>query len=312
VPPRLHAATGSRLLVVQGTRLQLLDVDSGRRTTIRTVPHPEQYDRLDAVVVGSELVLVGDNNTGAGTGPFPVYATTAGPGSSLRTIGDASFLMSSERSGRVWLRTWYDDNERHTDALTEVDLRGRVHRQPPFEAQPFGSHYLRGTGVDDRDTELVDAAGRRLHLYKGRHLGLVSRGTAFLEPQTPCGPCRLTIVRSGTPQTERGVTVEEMPSLFDAQISPDGSKLLSGIHDENAGLPYSRITELDLKTGRSRDVSDALSASYVGASFQFSRDGRWLFFIDADTKSVDAYDLKRRRSFRVPGRFDTITQLVVL
>jgi hypothetical protein len=74
----------------------------------------------------------------------------------------------------------------------------------------------------------------------------------------------------------------------------------------------SRITELDLASGGSDLVEDAWSGTSYGPSFQFSPDGRWMFFIDADTKSIDAYDRLARRSYRVPGRFDAISQLALL
>jgi hypothetical protein len=304
--------------------MQLLDVDMGRRTTIRTIPRAQDYDRLDVQVVDGELVVVGDNNTGAGTGPFPAHATTAGPGSSWREIGQASFLEQSSRPGRVWLVAENDTNRDPGSTVTEVDLTGRVHRQAHFPgqfgAQPFADGFLRDTvladGTSGPDTELVDGTGRRLQLYPRTGLVTARGSTAVLEPARPCGPCRLTVLTAGSPPAVTRVTFPQLPYLLEAGLTQDARTLFTSNHEEGLddrhGLLYSRITELDLTTARSRPVEEAWSATYYGPSFQFSPDGRWMFFIDADGRSIDAYDLHDRHAYRVRGSFDTITQLALL
>jgi hypothetical protein len=322
VPPRLTAKTGARLLVVQGTRLQTLDVDAGRVRALPRTAHASDYDRLDVVAVDGQLVLVGDNNTGAGSGPFPAYATTAGPGSRLRALGEASYLLPSEHSGRVWLAAVVDTNDATAGTtLTEVDLSGRVHQRAHFRygAQPFAGGFLRQAGANapgdagDQGTDLVDAQGRVLHNYAGRVV-LVTGNTAILSlTDAPCsGQCRLQVLTAGATIEERTVTVAALPGLSELGLSRDGSRLFTSDIVEGGSNPPSWVTELDLRTGRVHRLTDAWAETYYGASFVFSADGRWMFFSDVDAKHVDAYDLTTRRAFRVPGTFGTITQLELL
>jgi hypothetical protein len=322
VPPRLTARTGARLLVVQGTRWQTLDVDTGR---MRTLPRPAdaaEYDRLDVVAVGRQLVLVGDNNTGAGNAPSPAYVTTDGPGSRLREIGQASYLLRSAHPGRVWLVADKDTNADDAGStLTEVDLSGVVHQRAHFRygAQPFAGGFLRQAGTNapgdagDQGTDLVDGHGRVLHNYAGRVV-LVTGNTAILSlTDAPCsGQCRLQVLTAGATIEERTVTVAALPGLSELGLSRDGSRLFTSEIVEGGSNPPSWVTELDLRTGRVHRLTDAWAETFYGPSFVFSADGRWVFFSDVDAKHVDAYDLTTRRAFRVPGTFGTITQLELL
>jgi hypothetical protein len=125
------------------------------------------------------------------------------------------------------------------------------------------------------------------------------------------------VLTAGAQIGEREVRVSTLLPVVGSALSQDRSRLFFSTHDERPDdsqqrLLYSHINELDLATGGTDLVEDAWSATYYGPSLQFSQDGRWLFFIDADAKSIDAYDLLARRSYRVPGTFGTITQLALL
>jgi hypothetical protein len=319
----LSAKTGARLLVVQGTRLEMLTVDSGRRTVLPTRRELGQsYDRLDVVAIGDRLALVGDNNTGAGSGPFDAYATRTVPGSTFRVVGQASYLLPSEHSGRVWLAAVRDTNDASAGTtLTEVDVSGRVYQRAHFRygALPFAGGFLRQAGTNapgdagDQGTDLVDSHGRVLHNYAGRVV-LVSGKTAILSlTDAPCsGSCRLQVLTAAATIEERTVTVDAVPGLGELGLSRDGSRLFAGAIVEGGDNPPSRVTDVDLRTGRVHQLTDAWAETFYGASFVFSADGRWMFFSDVDAKHVDAYDLTTRRAYRVDGEFGTITQLELL
>jgi hypothetical protein len=324
-PPRLTAATGSRLVVVQGTQLEVLDVDTGRISSLPRHPRAADYDRLDVVAVAGQLVLLGDNNTGAGSGPFPAYATTSGPGSRLRVVGQASYLIRSVHLDRVWLVADVDNNNAAEagSTLTEVDVRGVVHKRAHFRhrfgVQPFADGFLVDASLTapgdagDQGTDLVDAHGRRLHHYDG-HPRIVSGNTALLAANdVPCRrDCPLLVLTAGASISERTVEMDAVPGLTELGLSRDSTRLFTSVMVEGTEKPPSRVTELDLETGRAHQLTDAWAETFFGASFVFSPDGRWMFFSDADARHVNAYDLTMRRTFRVKGSFRTITQLEVL
>jgi hypothetical protein len=326
VPPPLSAKTGARLLVVQGTRLEMLAVDSGRRTVLPTSRElGMSYDRLDVVAVGERLVLVGDNNTGAGSGPFDAYATRTVPGSTFRVVGQASYLVRSVHPDRVWLVAEVDTNDADSGStLTEVDVRGVVHQRVQFRhafaVRPFAGGFLRWAGTTtagdagDPGTDLVDARGRRLRNYPGV-VRVVSGSTAVLvQNDLPCTKrCPLLVLTAdGTRISQRTVYADAMPGLMEPALTRDASRLFTSVIVEGGDNPPSKVTEMDLRTGRARELRDAWAETYYGASFVFSPDGRWMFFSDVDAKHVDAYDLTSRRTFRVEGTFGTITQLELL
>lgn len=319
VPPRLTAATGTRLVVVQGTRLELLDTDTGRRTLLATDRRLLGNDRIDVAVVEGELVLLANNNTGAGNGPNEVLATTAGPGSALRRIGEASYLRPSQTNGRVWLVAENDTNDSPGSTLAEVDTHGAVYRHATFansfSVEPFAGEFLRPTQLADGstgdDTELVDAHGRRQHLYRGRLVAVHGDTAVISQASEPCSrDCRLLVLTSNGGVRARTVTFDALPYLVEPALTPDGAQLfISNAVTEDGSLD--RLTELDLTRGQRREVDDAWSARYYGPSMTFSPAGRWMFFTDATGRNVDAYDLTTRRAFRVLGSFATITQLAV-
>jgi hypothetical protein len=322
VPPPLTLKTGVRLVVEQSTQLDVLDVDTGRLTRLARDPDFVHYDRLDVLATGGQLVMVGDNNTGAGSGPFPVYGTTAGPRSKLRPLGqEASSLMPSAHRGRVWLVA---DNETSDPAwgetLLEVDVRGVVRRRATFVhwfgVQPFGSGFLRTThladGSDGPDTELVDERGRRQRLFPGQGVLAVYGTTAVLGETMPCdkGPCRLRVLTAGVPLGERAVALAEKPQTSRFRVNPAGTRLLA--RNPRGGLgPADVLSEIDLRTGESRPV-EAASADGNFFGPQFSADGRWMLFVDGDRAHIDAFDLRERHAYRVKGTFSRFTQITVL
>jgi hypothetical protein len=160
------------------------------------------------------------------------------------------------------------------------------------------------------DVELVDASGKRRLLY--RHVSvLVVRGdTALLADRVACAEnCDLHVLTAGPAVTERVLHLGASPDLIEAGIANDRSRLFVGVRQESTDPAPSILSELSLTTGAWRQVADAYAASYYGASYQFTPDGRWMFFVDADEKHVNAYDLSARRAYRVKGDFAQITQL---
>jgi hypothetical protein len=319
VPPPLRLKTGARLLVVQGTRLEVADLDSGGRTRLATDPRLQNHDRLDAMSVAGQLVLLGDDQTGAGNGPYPAYATTTGPGSFLRAIGRASSLFPSDRAGRLWLTA--DDDGAAGEKWSEVDVHGVVHRKATFRSgfgvKPFGPGFLRGIDAADgsagSETELVDGVGRRLRLFAGRDFVASSGRTAVLAERSPCArACDLSILTAGTSVRERHLEVDEAPSAGYAVLSPDGSSLYVTEPANGVGGGPSELSEIHLTDGSTLPVPGAFAASFFGPSMRFTPDGRWVFFVDADEVHVDAWDRVERQAYRVNGSFARITQLELL
>jgi hypothetical protein len=309
---------------VQRTQLDLLNIDTGQRTRVRTDPLLVNHDRIDVISVGGQLVMLGDDQTGAGSGPYPAYATTAGPGSRLRMLGQASYLLPSVHQDRIWLLAdVVRDAAEAGSTLTEVDIRGLVHQRVRFRhrfgVRPFAGGFLVDANVTasgdagDQGTDLVDARGRRLHRYDG-HPHLVTGDTAVLaRDDAPCSRhCPLLVLTAGASISERTVTIDVEPGLAQLGLSRDRSRLFTSVIREGSDKPPSLVTDVDLETGAAHPLTDAWAETYYGPSFVFSRDGRWLFFSDVDATHIDAYDLKARRTFRVNGSFDTITQLEVL
>lgn len=312
IPPPLMETTGARLVVAQGTHLEVLDVDTGARTAIPTDPRLANYDRIDVLAVGAQLVFLGDDQTGAGNGPNPAYATTTGPGSPLRAIGEASDVQPSDRAGRVWLESISEGTGSRT-TLTEVDLTGHVHRHASlngtFGAEPFAGGYLRRSPTNDKDTELADSTGHVSHRYPDTDVITVSDSAAVLASRVGCEQqCQLHVLTAGAGVTEHTVTINAT-ALDDVGLTRDASRLFVAARRGGDGAPPLMLSEIDLGTGRTRPAPDAWAAPYYGPSLRFSRDGRWMFFTDGDLKSVDAYDLTNRRAYRLKGTFDVITQL---
>jgi hypothetical protein len=314
VPPPLTAQTGAQLVVVQETRLELLDVDSGRRTLLTTDPRLLGNDRIDVLAIDGELVMLGDNQTGAGVGPTDVFVTTAGPGSPLRLIGQGSAVQASAHAHRVWLYSQEEDGVGPSSSLVEVDLTGRVQQSGAFpgtwNVAPFAGGFLRPTvekdGMDGSDTQLVDGQNRRLRAFQGSVLAMQG-STAVLADRACPRDCVATILTaSGSSiQSKQRSTALDLSSA--AVLSPDRRLLF--IQEPAAAAAATNITTLDLADGSNRQIDDAWGAQYYGPSIGFSTDGRWMFFIDANEKSVNAYDLIVHRTYRVPGTFKTITQL---
>lgn len=322
VPPALAEKTRARLIVVQGTKLEVLSVDTGGVTALAAPADAAQYDRFDLLAVQEELVMVGDNNTGAGSGPFPVYVTTAGPGSALRVIGQASYLLASDRADRVWLVADKDTNASDAGTtLVEVDVRGVVHQRATFRhtfgVKPFAGAFLREVVTADGgfagSTDLVDGAGRRLHRYAGSVVIAAAKTAVLSQGDVPCAhDCRLLVLTAGAQILERTVAFDSLPYLMELGLSRDSTRLFTSVIDEvDPGQP-SYVTELDLEAGQRRLVRDAWAGTFYGPSFQFTPDGRWMFFTDVDKVHVDAYDVSSRTAYRVKGTFDTITQLALL
>ena len=322
VPPLLPARTGAQLLVVQGTKLETLDVDTGARRMLPTDPRLRDHDRLDVRPVGSELAVLGDDQTGAGNGPYPAYLTTSGPGSALREVGQASYLLPSRRADRVWLVADEDTNGGDSGTtLVEVDVHGRVRERATFVhafgVRPFAGAFLLPVAAADGGpgdhTDLVDRAGRRLHRYLGNPVATSGSTAVLVQGDAPCSSdCRLLVLTAGRTITERSVAFDALPGLMEPGLSRDATRLFTSAVDESDPTVPSRVTELDLTTGRSTPVTDAWSATYYGPSFQFTPEGRWMFFLDVDKVHVDAYDLQERTSYRVKGTYGTITQLTLL
>ncbi len=316
VPAPLSATTGTRLVVVQGTRLELLDVDTGRRTLLPTDPRLLGGERIDVAAVAGQLVMLDNDNTGAGNGPVDVFATTAGPGSALRKIGAASHVMASSHADRVWLVSAEERDMGPTSTFIEVGAAGRVYRRASvagWGAVPFADGFLRATvqadGSSGDDTELVDARGTRLRRYAGRVLA-VRASTAILSEANCTNSCDLRVLSAGSFVRERTVRAVALPPLPDDgwALTADAAHLFAA-RPVNEGSSALRITDLDLRTGASRDLAGAWAARYFGPSATLSDDGRFLFFIDAAGTHIDAYDLGTGQAVRVGGTFATITQL---
>ena len=313
VPPTLTAKTGTLLVVVQETRLELLDVDTGKRTLLTTDRRLLGNDRIDVLGVGGQLVMLADNQTGAGNGPNEVLATTAGPGSPLRVIGQASYLRSSSSPGRLWLVSVLDTNN-PMEKLVEVDLHGGVHQAVTFRdvlnTEPFARGFLRETVMPDGSsghaTELVDARNRLLKSYLGSVVA-VQGDTAVLADRSCPRDCTATVLSARGSLIARRERSTALDLSSESTLSPDGARLL--IDEPDGRVSATHLTALMLSGGGYQSIDDAWGARYYGPSVRFSPDGRWMFFIDADEKSIDAHDLTTHRSYRVPGRFRTITQL---
>ncbi|MDT7570824.1 MAG: hypothetical protein QOE05_998 [Actinomycetota bacterium] len=318
-PPPLTVKTGARLVVEEGTQLRILDVDSGRLTVLPRFPDAKAYDRLDVLVVGRQLAMVGDNNTGAGSGPFPAYVTTAGPGSRLREVGQASSLLPSEHPGRVWLVADNDTNDPDWGTtLTEVDMRGAVHVRKKFVhtfgVRPFGGGFLREVGdadQDPRDMELIDMSGHRLRLFTGMDRVAVTGRTAVLAQRAPCvDGCNVSVLSSGTSVTERRLKVDDPPTGGNAVLSPEGQALYLLSDQGNGG--GTALAEMLLVDGGIVRIDDARADHNFGPALQFSSDGRWMFFVDADRTHIDAFDRVNRTSYRAKGTFGRFMHITAL
>jgi hypothetical protein len=316
VPPVLDRATGARLLVVQGTRLEILDVDSGRTEVLASDPRLTGYERLDVLPVDGELVLLGDNSTGAGNVPSAVLATTAGAGSPLRQIGTAARLARSSTPRRLWLSVPHD-GEVPSVTFEEVDLDGRVHRRvvlrKTFYAEPFAEGFLRydeiGSGV-----ELVDGRGSVLRSFPGMRLLRVDPRTAVLVDGPVCDVrCDALVLRADPKLPLHRVEVAQVVGETSAEgaVAQDGATLWTA----RAWEPHTvggSVHRTDLQTGQPVPVAGASAQTYWGFDPAFTPDGRWVFWPDADDDHVNAYDVSRGAASRVPGDFRGITSVVVL
>jgi hypothetical protein len=321
-PPLLNQQTNVRLLVVQGDVLELLDVDSGKVSPVATDSRQRGYSRINATAVGDEVVLVGDDSTGAGGGGGDVLATTAGIGSGLRVIGSSDpHLMPSSNAGRIWLSSVTDADRttgRPRTELREVDLRGRVRQKVVFDgtfgATPFAGGFLRSVSLERGDgVELVDAQGERSRAWPGGQLLGVWGDHALLSDVPPCdGVCGLRVLTARGELSERRVEVDD-PAWIDWQaggISPDGRLLFSGAPDGDE--PSVRVARTDLVTGKATLLEGVRSTRYYGLSPSFSADGRWMFLPDADRTHVNVYDIAEQTSYRVPGEFKEVSSVLVV
>jgi hypothetical protein len=313
----LTVKTGLRVAVVQGSTVEVVEVDTGRSSVVATNAELSGHDRIDVESVGAQLVLVGDDQTGAGNGPNPVYATTDGPGSALRKIGEAGFIRASDRPGRVWLST-VEESTPPTTTLSEVDLTGAVHRHIAFRgtfgATPFGAGFLKSNPRDDTwDVERVDGTGSRQELYRGRDLLTASGPTALLGDRTGCEPiCEVTILTADAAAPTRVLAIEGPLDLAGSALRRDGRRLVAATLIPGEGTRPYLLTEVNLQSGRKHQIDGAWGAAYYGPSVQLSAGGRWLLFADADGVHVDVYDVQAQQAYRAPGHFAQITQLELL
>jgi hypothetical protein len=120
------------------------------------------------------------------------------------------------------------------------------------------------------------------------------------------------VLGAGTPLSDRRLPVPAGPLDFSGELNPAENLLLQAESvDPDAAGPLA-FTEVDLRDGTRRPLDGALGSTYYPNLPQQSRDGRWLYWVDADGKHVDAFDRTTGRAYRVKGDFRTITQLAVL
>jgi hypothetical protein len=310
VPPPLTAATGTRLLVVQNERLDLLDVDTGASTRLPLDPRLGGHARLLVLPVGDELVLAGNSSTGAGSGAETVLVTTAGPGSPLREIGTATGLHPSSEPGRFWLETQLMPPDEPRTLLRLVDLQGVQHRAADHDGSarvlPLGGGYLR---LDRAGTELVDRTGRRLRRYQQVGVLGLDAHSAVLGSSACAAPCPIRVLRADG--DVEGLALELRSGVLDhaVALSPDRRTLLSA--DSRAGHTVVTSHDLAEPTAGTR-VDGAWSTTIHGFSPQFSSDSRWAFWPDVSGRSVNALDVVTGRPFRVPGEFASVEAVIVL
>jgi hypothetical protein len=283
----------------------------------------QDYERINATTVGQQVVLVGDNSTGAGGGGGDVLATSRGVGTALRKIGTADpQLHLSTSAGRIWLASVTDSDQltgQPRTELREVDLRGRLTQRAVFDgvfgATPFGEGFLRDVSLQDREAgvELVDADGKRTQVWSGLQLLGDWGDVALLREVQPCSrSCELTVLDAQDGLSERLVRVQN-PDLLDwaaSGISRDRRLLFSAV--PQADEPSVRIARTDLANGAVTILDGVRSNRYYGFTPSFSPDGRWMFFPDADQAHVDAYDILENRSYRVPGEFSGVTSVLAV
>lgn len=319
VAPVLDRTTGSRLLVVQGTRLELLDVDTGRTESWATDPRLAGYERIEVLPVAGELVLLGVTSSRAGHVPLDVLSTTAGAGSALQVVGEASRVLPSATPGRLWLSLASDPENADgaTVTFSEVAPDGTVHRRivlpRTFHAEPFAGGFLRydrtGSGL-----ELVDARGRVQRSYPGKRTLHAGPDAAVLVDGPACGvPCDALVLRATSPVTQHPLEVPQAvgEAVAGGGVTVDGTALWTAWGWQRPG-DVGSLTRTDLRTGESTPVQGVTAQTSWDFDPQFTPDGRWMFWPDADGVHVNAYDLPGDAAYRVPGRFREITSVVVL
>lgn len=313
VPPPLRERTGTRLLIVQGTTLSVFDVDAQTSTPLPTDPRLADHDRIDVLAVEDELVLMGNDSTGAGQGVRSAYATTDGPGSPLREIGEGTYLIPSATPGRVWLET-VEEAEQSRTTLVEVDLTGTVHRQAVLEntfgATPFANGFLRQDMTTD-EVQLVDEAGRVLRTYPGTRFAAVSGGTAILVDRECVDTCRLHLVSADADVPPRTVQVDGRAAMGLHDVTLLGDQLLIGVPrtDDDDALHVLRAD----RGGAMTRVPQVTADRYWGFRPAVSADARWMFWVDGDDRTVDAYDVASGTAYRTtPAATMDITSVVAL
>jgi hypothetical protein len=132
-----------------------------------------------------------------------------------------------------------------------------------------------------------------------------------LSEHSPCtGACELTALTAGATIAERRVAVENVPEGGRSVLSPDGKLLYLVAPAEGGG--GAALADLRLTDGSVKPLNGALVDTNFGYLLQFSSDGRWMFFVDADRRHVDVLDREGRQAYRVKGTFSNFTQITVL
>lgn len=298
--------TATQLVVVQGTRLSVLDLTTGTVRPLPTDPRLTDHDRLDALAVGGQLVLLGDDNTGAGNGASDVLVTTAGPGSRAQVLGQAGYLVPSGDPGLVWLVDVEDGGPHVGTTLRELDAAGHVHRSAGFpgevDVRPFGTHFLRS--ADQGGTALVDDHGTVLHRY-AEDVVTAQGDTAVLAERDCSHDCLVRVLQDGA--ADRTVRVADLPYLPENDLV--GTSLVGDVTPESDGPAAGSLVRVDLTTG-AVTTPHGTTAPYWGASFATAGDR--VFFADGTGDHVSVLDLRTGTVSQLPHRSGTITGLAVL
>jgi hypothetical protein len=279
-----------------------LDVDRHRVSDrdARVVGSALDCQTFVAQVVQSSVFLLCDNNTGAGSGPGPVFLANR-DFTSIREVGTAAYLARSGHADRVWASTITDGPDRVTTSLAELDLDGDVRSR--FQADSYVTPAKEGfIHEDGKDLVLTDRVGSVTRRILSADVvdvqGDILVYDREVDDNIPCGDCGLHVYDMARHTDRRfgGLAVGAL-----GRLSESGGVLIAA---SDEGMAVCSITSL-----MCAPVPGAGAGGYYGLTGTFASDEQWFFFVDPDRVSIDALDLRSGRVFRAFSGIDDSDRL---
>jgi len=283
----IHGRRGTRLLLINDPRPQLLWADTGEVVSItgarRSAPGTAPISGWTGLRSGSTVFVhrqpgtIGDEQPAIGE----LYVLQ---GTRLRFLRHATEIAPSAVPGHVIAVT--RDPSRAGASFVEVDGGGSVTRD--MRSLPVEHYVIRGmanglllTRIEEGEqpgTVLWDPRARRVHTRFASDFGTDATPNVAVGMDCDADRCRATVTSLTGRRSQARWPLPRGRLHFSRTISPDGRWLAAVATETREGVSVGeRITVLDLRNGRAIDVQGTHVDADVVLSLDWSPDSRRLY-----------------------------------